>query len=123
VSTIPIIFVSGGDPVGTGLVSSLSRPGGNLTGVTNFTGDLNGKRFGLFREIVRQAAIVGVLSDSTNPNGSRQPRAASGYQFGSRTSARKETSKPLLRPSPGKGCGGIVTLLGLSAGICGRECP
>jgi putative ABC transport system substrate-binding protein len=66
-STIPIVFLSGNDPVRVGLVASLSRPGGNLTGVTNFTGDLNGKRFGLFHEIVPQAEVIGVLSDRTNP--------------------------------------------------------
>jgi putative ABC transport system substrate-binding protein len=67
-ATIPIVFVSGADPVAAGLVATLSRPGGNLTGVTNFTGDLNGKRFGSFHEMERRAMVVGVLSDSTNPN-------------------------------------------------------
>ena len=66
-STIPIVFLSGNDPVRIGLVASLSRPGGNLTGVANFTGDLNGKRFGLFHEIAPRAEVIGVLSDSTNP--------------------------------------------------------
>jgi ABC-type uncharacterized transport system substrate-binding protein len=66
-TTIPIVFFSGNDPVRIGLVASLSRPGGNLTGVSNFTGDLNGKRFALFHEVVRQANVIGVLSDSTNP--------------------------------------------------------
>jgi putative ABC transport system substrate-binding protein len=67
-ATIPIVFMSGADPVRTGLVASLNRPGGNLTGVTNFTGDLNAKRFGLLHDLVPQAAVIGVLSDSTNAN-------------------------------------------------------
>jgi putative tryptophan/tyrosine transport system substrate-binding protein len=66
-ATIAIVFLSGTDPVRIGLVASLSRPGGNLTGVANFTGDLNGKRFGLFHDIVPHAEVVGVLSDRTNP--------------------------------------------------------
>jgi putative ABC transport system substrate-binding protein len=69
-ATIPIVFMSGTDPVRTGLVANLNRPGGNLTGVTNSTGDLNAKRFGLLHDLVPQAAVIGVLVDSTNPNSS-----------------------------------------------------
>ena len=64
---IPIVFISGGDPVRQGLVSNLNRPGGNLTGTTQFASDLNEKRFGLFHDLVPRAGLVGVLSDSTNP--------------------------------------------------------
>ena len=64
-ASIPIVFMSGGDPVRVGLVSSLSRPGGNLTGVTLLTGDLTRKRFALFRDLVPQAAVIGLLADST----------------------------------------------------------
>jgi putative tryptophan/tyrosine transport system substrate-binding protein len=67
-STIPIVFMSGNDPVRQGLVSSLNRPGSNVTGVANLAGDVNGKRFGLFHDLVPQAAIIGVLWDATNPN-------------------------------------------------------
>src|SRR5450631_2772158 len=54
-SNIPIVFVAAGDPVGTGLVASLARPGGNITGWSNQTGDLAGKRLGLLREVVPEA--------------------------------------------------------------------
>jgi putative tryptophan/tyrosine transport system substrate-binding protein len=64
--TIPIVFMSGSDPVRRGLVTSLNRPGGNLTGVTILAGDLNGKRFGLLHDLVPQAAVIGVLSDPGN---------------------------------------------------------
>jgi putative tryptophan/tyrosine transport system substrate-binding protein len=67
--TVPVVFMSGADPVRNGLVTSLNRPGGNLTGVTILANDLNAKRFGLFRDMVPQASNIGVLSDSTNPRG------------------------------------------------------
>jgi putative ABC transport system substrate-binding protein len=60
-SSIPIVFVAAGDPVGSGLVASLARPGGNITGLSNQTRDLAGKRLGLLREIVpdfRRLAIM-----------------------------------------------------------------
>ena len=67
--TVPIVFMTGSDPVRNGLVASLNRPGGNLTGVTILASDLNAKRFGLFHDLVPQAAMIGVLSDATNPRG------------------------------------------------------
>jgi putative ABC transport system substrate-binding protein len=61
-SIIPIVFATAGDPVGTGLVASLPRPGGNITGLSNQQADLAGKRLELFREIVptfRNLTIMG----------------------------------------------------------------
>jgi ABC-type uncharacterized transport system substrate-binding protein len=63
-ATIPIVFMSGGDPVRAGLVASLNRPGGNLTGVTILASDLTAKRFGLLHEAVPQASVIGVLQNS-----------------------------------------------------------
>jgi putative ABC transport system substrate-binding protein len=60
-STIPIVFASGGDPVKDGLVASLARPGGNLTGVSFLTVELNPKRFELISELVPQAKVIALL--------------------------------------------------------------
>src|SRR3974390_3205135 len=59
--TIPIIFTSGDDPVRLGLVASLSRPGGNATGVDEFADEIEAKRLGLLREVVQGATTIGVL--------------------------------------------------------------
>jgi len=66
-ATIPIVFMSGDDPVRHGFVASLNRPGGNLTGVTILASDLTAKRLGLLHEAAPQAGVIGVLWDTTNP--------------------------------------------------------
>jgi putative ABC transport system substrate-binding protein len=66
-STIPIVFVTGGDPVREGLVQSFNRPGGNLTGVTTSYDEAAPKRLGLLREILPKAAIIGVLVNPDDP--------------------------------------------------------
>jgi len=63
-STIPIVMNSGGDPVRLGLVASLNRPGGNVTGVNGFLGDLLPKQLGLLHELVPKAPLLGVLFPS-----------------------------------------------------------
>ena len=60
-ATIPIVFSIGGDPIRDGLVTSLSRPTGNLTGVAFFVGELLSKRLALLRELVPKADLVAVL--------------------------------------------------------------
>jgi putative tryptophan/tyrosine transport system substrate-binding protein len=65
-ATIPIVFTSDGGPVALGLVSSLNRPGGNVTGVGLFSGALSAKRLTLLRELVPGLQLVGLLADNKN---------------------------------------------------------
>jgi putative ABC transport system substrate-binding protein len=68
-SKIPIVFVIGSDPVGLGLATSLSRPGGNATGMTIISSDLAPKRLGLLRELVPNATVFAALADPSTPEG------------------------------------------------------
>jgi putative ABC transport system substrate-binding protein len=67
-TTIPIVFTSGGNPVELGFVSSLSRPGGNVTGVSFLLNELGAKRLELLRELVPAATSVGLLVNPTRPS-------------------------------------------------------
>ena len=62
-ATIPIVFISGVDPVQEGLVASLNRPDGNVTGVVPLLPAMEGKRFGLLREIIPNASLIAVLAN------------------------------------------------------------
>ena len=64
--TIPIVFAGGSDPVKAGLVSSINRPGGNVTGVSLLAADLETKRIGLLHELVPQATVIGALIDAND---------------------------------------------------------
>ena len=66
-TTVPIVFVTGGDPVSVGLVASLNRPGGNITGISFITAELGSKQLGLLRELRPVAALIAVLVDPQWP--------------------------------------------------------
>jgi ABC-type uncharacterized transport system substrate-binding protein len=70
-TTVPIVFVTGGDPVRDGLVASLNRPGGNVTGVSWFGTLLSGKGLGLLHELVPNAAVIGLLTNPKLPESTR----------------------------------------------------
>jgi putative tryptophan/tyrosine transport system substrate-binding protein len=80
-SMIPIVFIVGSDPVRDGLVESLARPGGNVTGVTLFTSDLGPKRLGLLRELVPVTAVIAVL---LNPSSAAAPNQVKEMQDAAR---------------------------------------
>jgi putative ABC transport system substrate-binding protein len=69
-NTVPIVFVVGEDPIKVGLVASLNRPGGNITGLSNFMNVLGQKRLDLVRQAVSDTAVLGLLVNPNNPNAS-----------------------------------------------------
>jgi putative tryptophan/tyrosine transport system substrate-binding protein len=70
--TIPIVFLSGSDPIGAGLVSSMSRPTGNVTGIAPMFTLLGTKNLELLHELAPKAAVIGALANLTNPNAEHQ---------------------------------------------------
>jgi putative tryptophan/tyrosine transport system substrate-binding protein len=73
-ATVPIVFANGSDPVKFGLVASLNRPGGNLTGVSFLTNQLEAKRLGLLHELVPHASTIAVLVNPANANAEKTSR-------------------------------------------------
>ena len=73
-STLPIVLATAGDPVGTGLVESLARPGGNITGMSLMHAELGAKRLEMVKDMVPTAARVAVLLNPDNPNAQLQWR-------------------------------------------------
>jgi putative tryptophan/tyrosine transport system substrate-binding protein len=73
-STIPIVFITGADPVQVGFISSLSRPGGNLTGVTSLDTELGGKRLQLLHELLPNAGTIAALVNPTFPGSDIQTK-------------------------------------------------
>jgi ABC-type uncharacterized transport system substrate-binding protein len=104
-STIPIVMVSVPDPVAAGLVASLARPGGNVTGLSRQTRDIISKTMQLLKEAVRETIRVNLLSDPKDPLSSRMvgdPRKLRSYSaYSSRLSrlGRRQNSKAPSRPS------------------------
>jgi putative ABC transport system substrate-binding protein len=86
-SNLPVVFAIGGDPVKVGLVSSLNRPGGNMTGLTQFTEPLEAKRFSLLRELMPAATTIAALINPRVPAAEsqlgelRHASAAAGVQL------------------------------------------
>lgn len=76
-NTIPVVFVLDADPVGHGLVESLARPGGNVTGLSLMSNDVSGKRLALFRELVPNLSRIAVMVDPRDP---AAPRIRGGYE-------------------------------------------
>jgi putative tryptophan/tyrosine transport system substrate-binding protein len=66
-TTIPLVMVAVGDPVATGLVASLARPGGNITGLTSISSEMEGKRLELLREVVPKVSHIAVLWNAASP--------------------------------------------------------
>ena len=71
-ATIPIVFTSGADPVKLGLVTSLNRPGGNLTGASFFAATLGSKALGLLHEVVPKHVFIAVLINPKSPEAEHQ---------------------------------------------------
>ena len=92
-STIPIVFFTGGDPVGDGLVGSLARPGGNVTGVTFMFAELTPKRLELVSELVPQTRVIALL---TNPNSPGTERMIQDVQEAARV---RGLQVPILKAS------------------------
>jgi putative tryptophan/tyrosine transport system substrate-binding protein len=74
--TIPIVFQVGNDPVAAGLVASLARPGGNLTGVTTLSGEIVAKRLELLHELMPTISGIGLLINPKNPDSENSKRNA-----------------------------------------------
>src|SRR5260370_6778449 len=70
--TVPIVFLSGSDPIGSGLVSSINRPTSNVTGIAFMFTRLGAKNLELLRELVPQATVIGALANPINPNAEPQ---------------------------------------------------
>jgi ABC-type uncharacterized transport system substrate-binding protein len=113
---VPIVMVSVGDPLGSGFVASLARPGTNITGLSNIAADLSGKLLELFSELVPNLKHVGIVSNSYNPNVAVQLRqteeAARSLGLRSRivdVSAAEDFERAFARLSA-EGVDGIVVL-------------
>jgi len=111
-STIPIVFVSGPDPVEAGFVTSLNRPGGNVTGVGMTTTPLNAKRLELLHELVPKPAVIGALMDTVstqNPQAQLQAVEAAARALGRRILIVKASTE-------GEIDAGVATIVQAGAG-------
>jgi putative ABC transport system substrate-binding protein len=112
--TIPIVFVTGGDPVQLGLVSSLNRPGGNATGVVLFISALAAKRLELLRDLVPTANVVAALVNPNNPITAPDIRDMTeaartlGLQIQILTASTESEIDAAFAALPARGAGGLV---------------
>jgi putative ABC transport system substrate-binding protein len=114
--TIPIVFSNHADPIGTGHVASLARPGGNITGLSELTTELNVKALETFREAVPQARRIGVLWNPTTPSqvpGLQSVKAAGeklGLALRIVSAARAEEFDGALASMTREGVGGVFVV-------------
>jgi putative tryptophan/tyrosine transport system substrate-binding protein len=97
-STIPIVFTTGSDPVQLGLVESLSRPGGNVTGATQLAGEVAPKRVELAHELVPSATAIALLVNPRNPSAEASTTAtvAAAVTLGLQLNVLQASTKPEL---------------------------
>ena len=93
-TNIPIVFLSGEDPVEIGLVTSLSRPGGNVTGVSLISSALGGKQLGVLRELVPAARSIVYLVNPTNPNSEHNVERPRGAALGLQMHVLNASTEP-----------------------------
>jgi len=100
-STIPVVFTTGDNPVQTGLVTSLSRPEGNVTGVNVLYTDLESKKLGLLRDVVPQAGVVAALVNQTRPVAASQTAElqAAAQKFGQRIQIINAATEQDIEPA------------------------
>jgi putative ABC transport system substrate-binding protein len=94
--TIPIVFMANGDPVASGLVASLNRPGGNATGITIFGTMAAGKRLELLRQLMPKAGIVAYLTNPSNPNQEIDSVRTAAHTLGQQVLVLNASSDPEL---------------------------
>jgi ABC-type uncharacterized transport system substrate-binding protein len=115
-TTTPIIFVIGSDPVRTGLVASLNRPGSNITGVTFTTVDVTAKRLGQLHELVPKAELIGVLLDPNTPEVEVEVRDA---EVAARTIGRRALVVKAASPSEFSAAFATIVQAGVGALLVG----
>jgi ABC-type uncharacterized transport system substrate-binding protein len=100
-STVPVVFTTGDNPVQTGLVPSLGRPGGNVTGVHVLFTELESKKLGLLRDVVPQADVVAALVNQTRPVASSQTAElqAAAQKFGQRVQIIHAATEQDIEPA------------------------
>jgi putative ABC transport system substrate-binding protein len=100
-TTIPVVMAATANPVGDGIVASLARPGGNITGLSSFHSELSTKRLEMLREMIPRIALVGTLSDPSNPvtPGQEEDVRSAAQPFGIATRFLGARSREELEPA------------------------